>query len=349
MKTIAKISLMLVMSMIAGSAIATGLDLNPHLVVPSVMALSFIPTPQGAFFAVAKNQIVVAELLKQFQDMKDDFLAPLKSHDDKVNNDVINFNDIGAAPEVIIDNITYPITSSGRTDDKRPVSLYKLETKNTIITDDEIHALPYDKKSSVIAQHKDSLKLATIKLGAYSLAPASHSSNTPVLRTTGELVDGRRRMTVADIIAYKAVCDILEIPVETRNLVLSSEHASDLLLVDNTFRDRYNVIATGQVIKNMYGFNMFESIHTPKFDGSFVKKAFGAAPSGTDKNASVFYSTLNAFKATGSINMYFADAASDPEMRESRVGFRMYYIVAPVSVKGTGGIVSGSDAGSTSI
>ncbi|MBL7902943.1 MAG: hypothetical protein JNK73_13180 [Bacteroidia bacterium] len=289
--------------------------------------------------AVKKNLIIVTELLKQFKDMDDSFLKPIRSHDDKVNNDTINFNEIGADPAVLIDNVTYPIATNSRTDDSKVVSLHKLETENTKITDDELYALPYDKKSSVREQHLNALMVAHIKLGAHSLAPQADGANTPVIKTTGTLSGGRRAMLPADLVTLKDKADFLEIPIESRHLVLSAKHVNDLLLVDQAFRDRYYNTPTGKMIPGLYGFNIWESLHTPKYVAAFTKKVFGAAPLGTDLFASVFFSTVNAMKAKGSAKIYQRNAEEDPENRQTVIGLRMYDIVAPVSTVGTGAII----------
>lgn len=290
--------------------------------------------------AVKKNELVVSELRKQFLNMDASFLNPIRSYDDKVNNDVINFTEIGAAPNVLIDNAVYPIATNSRTDDNRPVSLRKLETENTKITDDELHALGYDKNSSVMEQHKTSLMRSYLKLGAWSLAPSASAAATPVLKTTGATVGHRKRLTPDDLVAYKVLCDNLEIDLAMRYFALSAEHAGDLLLVDQSFRDRYNNTATGEILRNIYGFNMFETVHTPKYLGTNdTKKAFGAAALSTDVSASVFYTSLNSMKAIGSISMYYSEASADPENRMSKVGFRMYGIVSPVVASGVGAII----------
>lgn len=290
--------------------------------------------------AVKKNEAIIAELLKQFKDLKGDFLEPIRSRDELVNNDVINFNDIGADPNVLINNAVYPIAVNSRTDDKVPVALYRLDTENTKITDDELHALPYDKKSSVMQSHRDALKRATLKLGAWSLAPQADSANSPIVLTTGATVGKRKRLTPTDLITFRERLDPLEIDPDTMYLPLSSAHVNDLLLVDQSFRDRYYNTETGKVIKNIFGFNIFESRHTPKYNGTNnTKKAYGAASAISDMNCSPFYSTLNAMKAQGSVSMYNRPAELDPENRQTVIGFSMYYIVSPVSAKGTGAII----------
>jgi hypothetical protein len=289
--------------------------------------------------AVTKKTIIATELVKLFRDSDDSFLSVIKSHDEKVGNDVINFNTIGADPDVLINNTVYPIPTMGRTDDSVPVSLFKMETKNTEITDDELYALGYDKKSNVMLQHRDTLKVSSIRLGAHSLAPAANSANTPVIKTTGTLTGGLRALLPADLVTLKGVCDTSEIPVDSRNLVLSSKHVNDLLLTDQAFRDRYYNTESGKVIKNIYGFNIWESIHTPRYSNTFAKKAFGSVVAGNDVNASVFFSIVNAMRAMGSVNVYLREAANDPENRKTVVGMRMWYIVHPVSAKGIASIV----------
>lgn len=290
--------------------------------------------------AVIKNSVIIAALVMAFKDMKGDFLEPIKSYDDKVVNDVINFNEIGADPAVLLNNTSYPIAAAARVDNGIPVSLFRLDTENTKITHAEMHALPYDKKSSVMQSHKDALKIATLKLGAHSLAPASHATITPVIKTTGATVGNRKRMIAEDLIRLKELLDALEIPVEGRYLILSSTHVNDLLLTDTGFKERYSKVETGKMIAMVYGFNIFESVHTPKYNGTtYAKKAYGSAAAGTDVNSSIFYSTQNAMKAMGSAEVFASEAVNDPFNRQTVVGMAMYYIVSTVSTKGNGAIV----------
>jgi hypothetical protein len=289
--------------------------------------------------AVELDSIIVPQLLKEFKDLDDQFLTPIKSHDDKVKFDVINFTEIGAEPNVLIDNVTYPIAIVGRTDENRPVSLHKLDTENTPITDDELHALAYDKISSVRTQHAEALKRKYLKLGAHSLAPTSHTTNTPVIQTSGATDGLRKKITAADLIRYKRLIDALEIPIESRYLVLCSDHVNDILEFDQSFRDRYSNTESGKLISRISGFQIYESLHTPKFVGTtYAKKAFNAAAAATDINASVFYSNINNMKAIGSTSVYMSVAKDDPIYRRTILGCRQYGIVSPVNAKGQGAI-----------
>lgn len=331
----------LLFSAVLGPAIGEAVDVNPFLVSGVLFAASFIPAmPSGCLgMAVALNELVVAELLKQFDNLDDDVLTSIPNKDNYVNNNVIRLNDIGADPGVLIDNTTYPIASAPRVDDSVVVSLRKLDTENTIITDDELYALPYDKKSNVMERHKITLKVFSIELGIHSLAPASDTTKTPVLQTTGGATEGRKALTIADMIDLKGVFDKLHLPLAGRKLCLCNDHVRDLLKVDQTFRDQYHIIQSGRVL-SMYGFDITENQYNPIYLAAGTKKAFQAAPAADDQNASTAFYAPNAIKAKGSMHMYYADAKTDPKYRQSEVGFRMWYIVTPVKNLGFAAIRS---------
>lgn len=291
--------------------------------------------------AVALMQIVIAELRQRFIEVKEDFLADIKDYSANVNNNIINFNEIGALPDVLIDSAVYPIASVARNDNGIPVSLHKLDTKNTPVTDDELFALAYDKKSSVMADHLTALALARVKLGLWSLAPSANATATPVLKTTGANYLNRKRLTLEDMANYKDAIDTLQHPLENRKLVMSSHHVNDLLLVDQAFRDRYYNTESGKLIGQINGFKIYENINTPTYNNTtFAKNAYGAAPSGTDTPASVYFNTLNAMRAMGDVKVYYRDASMDPENRQSVFGARTRYIVSPVTAGGIGAIIS---------
>ncbi len=352
LKLINVVMLLVLTSLFVGITFSGFIDVSPYVIALTVavatIVVAFIASllkasdkfQSGfAYMAVALNQLVIAELTRRFEQLNEDFLAKIKDYSGNVNNDVIKFNEIGADPNVLIDNTVYPIAVNIRDDDSHPVSLRKLETENTAITDDELIALPYDKKSNVMDRHVKALLRARIKLATYSLAPAADDANTPVLLTTGATVGTRKRLQIADLVAFRERLVALEIDPATWNLVLNPDHVGDLLLIDQAFRDRFYSTESGKVMKNIYGFDMFENILMPGYNGN-AKKAFGAAPAVGDQSASVFFSDLNAMKATGSVKMYMRQAELDPENRQTVIGFRVRAIVNPVTVKGVGAIIS---------
>jgi len=108
----------------------------------------------------------------------------LRTANEYVGNNVIHLTQLGADPNVLIDNSVYPIVVNSQTDSDYPVSLKKLDTENTRITEDELYALPYDKTGSTLNKHRRALELTAMQYGLYTIAPSADTAGTPVLLTT---------------------------------------------------------------------------------------------------------------------------------------------------------------------
>ncbi|KQC31713.1 hypothetical protein AAY42_10065 [Flagellimonas eckloniae] len=290
--------------------------------------------------AVALNEMAEKELIKHFRH-KGTWLERVPSKNKWVNNDVIKLTEIGADPDVLINNNTYPIPISSRTDDSVAISLYKYDTENTRITDDEVYALPYDKAGSVQEQHRETLEEKTEEHALHSLAPSANTADTPIIETTGDDDgNGRLRLRSQDLINYKKTLDDLKIPKAGRILVLSSEHVADLLIEDKALERQYQNHTDGMIAKNYYGFEIYESNYSPVYDGSLNKIAFDSVTPGS--SASVLFHTKTTGKARGSVKRYLAKSDDDPQNRETVVGFRLYFLAIPLRAKGQGAIVSGT-------
>ena len=124
----------------------------------------------------------------------------IRSYDAYVKHDVIHFVDVGADPEILVNNSTYPLTVQDLPDGDKAVELDKFQSRPTPITDDELHAISYDKMALVIEKHKDQFFEKKYSRAIHSLAPAENTDKTPVLVTTGEATaDGRKKLTRAEI------------------------------------------------------------------------------------------------------------------------------------------------------
>ena len=289
------------------------------------------------------RDVWTGELIGKFRH-EGEFLSRIPSANQFVNNDVIHLADMGADPEVLINNTTYPIDVAVRTDEDISISLDKFDTENTAITDDELYALPYDKPGSVIRQHREVLEEKTLEKSLHSLCPTSDGNNTPFVFTTGASngdTVARKRLIWANIIKMKRYLDDLKVPKKNRELVLCNQHLEDLLLSDEKFRDQWYNLEAGKIM-NRFGFNITECGYNPviRTDTS-EKKAFGAAsvPASELAVSTVFYGP-RATQARGSVTMYYRDARIDPEYRRSVVGFRLYHICLPKKNLGFGALVS---------
>jgi len=296
--------------------------------------------PQIAMAAVALNELAVKELIKHFRHAGT-WLARVPGKNKWVGNDVIKLNEIGADPAVLINNNTYPIPVSTRTDTSTSISLFKYDTENTSIPDDEIYALPYDKPGSVQEQHRETLEETTQAHALHSLAPMSNTANTPVLETTGpDDGNGRLRLIYTDLVRLKKQLDVLKVPKKGRILVLCPDHVEDLLLEDKALQNQYQNHKEGAITMSYCGFELHEDITPPEYDGSLDKIAYDSVTSGSA--ASVVFHVKGCAKARGSAKRYMSKSDEDPENRRTLVGFRLYFIAIPTRLLGQAAIVSGA-------
>lgn len=340
MKKYLKLTIAFVLIAITGFAMTSGTD--HEYVSNSLDIIQKGGGPTMAFAAVAKKEIAERELIKHFRH-SGTWLERVPSKNQWVGNDVIKLNEIGADPEVLINNNTYPIAVSTRTDTSSAISLFKYSTENTKVSNDELYALPYDKVGSVQQQHRETLEERTQEHALHSLAPVANTIDTPIMVTTGDDDGtGRKRLRSQDLINYKKKLDDLKIPKKGRVLVLCPAHIADLLLEDKNLNIQYQNHTTGAIAKNYYSFEIYEDIIPPLYDASLNKIAFNSETEGTE--ASVLFLAQRTAKARGSVQRYLAKAENDPQNRQTVIGFDLYFIAVPTSLKGQGAIVSGATA-----
>lgn len=342
MKTFIKVLTTIAMSLMLGvfASFVTGIDVaatsSGVFVLSNIVSLAM---PAGVLpGAVVFKSVYEDELLKGLQTIKNNFLSRIPDKTYLLEGNTINYNKIGAKPNVLIDNTTYPIAASKRTDDGKVVNLRKLTTEATIITRDEIHNLPYDKTNSVIIQHKEALLESSYKLALHSFAPSASASTMPVLVTTGDDDGtGRKRLTKADLIKFRR--QLTDLGVGECDLVLCAEHVEDIMLWSQVFENQYHNIASG-IILPLYGFNMWQGQgYAPRYDGG-TKMAYGAAASGTEVKGSVAYVPNRMFRAYGDVEMFFTKATA--RNHQDEVNFDAYFIAAPKDDEGRGAIISGT-------
>lgn len=303
--------------------------------------------PTGVLRAGLYPEVWTGELIKAFRTAAQavGWYYKIKSYDEKVKEgEIIHLIDIGADPEILINNTTYPLEITDLGDGDVAVKLDKFQSKPTRVTDDELHAICYDKMGSVIERHKEKFSETKFKRAIHAIAPAENKSATPVLLTTGDVVDGRRRLTRHDIIALKAAFDAADIPDEGRILVLCGDHVADLLENDQRFANQYYNYESGKICQ-LYGFEVYQFNGCPYFNTSTKKKlAYGAVPAETDRRCSVAFTTKRVMRADGTTKPYLSEAANNPTTQENVFSMRTYTLCLPTKNEGLGAIVSASNA-----
>lgn len=289
------------------------------------------------------------ELLKKFRAVGTHFDGVPDYSSDVLNGKVIHLASIGADPDVLVNNTSYPIATVERTDSDLPLSLDLLETVNTKIPYQSLFNLPYDKKMSVIEMHKERLMEVFLDKATHAIAPSVHATDTPVVTTTGAVgADTRKKITIADINSLKRKFDDLKIPQVGRRLVLCPAHVQDLLEVSQAFEKMYNIDRATGKIGNIAGFDMYEYVTTPVYDPAVAggtKKAYGAAVLSTDAFSSVAFYVPRVFKALGEVLAFLREAKDDPENRQTTVGYAMRAILLPKKSTGEGAAIGAIRSG----
>ncbi len=296
------------------------------------VGMSFVTPEAGALRAGVLTEVWIGEMVKSLRrGLEATWLEGIPDSSSIVENDVIHLVDVGVEPDVLINNTTYPIDLQVLDDADIPIGLDKFQTKVTPITDDELHALSYDKMGRVKESHSNAINDAKFMKAAHSMCAQGNTATTPVLATSGavDAASGRKKMTTADVIEMKRKMDKLGVPAQGRRLVLCSDHVNDLLEASQTFREQYNIDRANGTVGKLYGFDVYEFANNPVYTTAGAKKSVGATASSGEFQASFAFYTQRVFKATGSTKMYYSEASTDPQNQRNLINFRHYFIAMP--------------------
>ncbi len=167
-------------------AFAGGVPVMAGALAANILAPLAGAMPSGVLGAGILTEVWTGEMVKRLRSADvATFLDGLPSYDQFVDNDVIHLVDIGADPDVLVNNSTYPLDIQSLPDGDIALKLDKYETKPTSVTDDELYAISYDKMASTKERHALAIIEAKFAKAIHALAPAAHSAATPVIKTTG--------------------------------------------------------------------------------------------------------------------------------------------------------------------
>ena len=174
--------------------------------------------PRGCACATVFTEIWTGEMIKAFRTAAESlgWYDRIKSYDQYVDNDVIHFTELGGDPDVLVNNITYPLNIQESKDADKPISLDRFDTTATPVTDDELHACSYDKMASVQQRHREALKEKCRQKAIHAIAPSENKTTSPVLVTTGAADGTRKKFTAADLLALKKSFDKMGVPKSDR-------------------------------------------------------------------------------------------------------------------------------------
>jgi len=300
--------------------------------------VSLLNTVTGGAMAGLNREIWLAELMEGFY-ADDMFLSECRDLSPFVDNDIINLAEAGVNPDVLINNTTYPIATAERADGAIALVIDNFDTENQHVKNADLVELAYNKLTSIVYGHKQSLRMKIMEKAAHAIAPAADGTYTPLLVTTGaDNGAGLKALKFEDILRLSKAFDDAEIPGEGRILVLSSQHRMDLMTANITL---YNQLMASNVL---YGFKLYTlaTKRLPRYNKTTgAKVAFGAAAApSTDTVASIAFHKDEVGRAMGTEKMYHSEAENDPTYRRDVIGFSKRAMVIPIRNKGVAAVYS---------
>ncbi|MEA4981413.1 MAG: hypothetical protein VB066_01720 [Paludibacter sp.] len=296
------------------------------------------------------NQYVSPKLLDEFQNMDDAFIKTLGKPDEGAKtSDGLKFNKLENNVQFFVNN-TEDFEDVPMTGTKGFVPWELYDTAPTPVTDAEMRALSFDKRSSVRTKHSERFRMGFRDHAIWKLAPSDDTNvKMPVMRTSGANDGtGRKRLTFEDLVSYLQKVKALNLadPNEVY-MVLCAEHSGDLILDTKTaaFFASNNVFfdpATGKV-RSVMGFKFFENNASVAYTSANVKKAKGAALGSTDRYASVFYYAPNTVAWIDSVKILYSPETTDTKSKSPTSKFRLqaYGIVDRIQDVAVGALISG--------
>lgn len=258
------------------------------------------------------EKLIVPEL---FPD--NSFMSRSINDDEYVKGNSVDIQNSGTIPDVLVDNASFPLTVSQRTDTAHQYLLENLNTEVTQITTREqlIEIGGTNKMNSISSQQARAIntKAADRCLVNWlsGLAAGQKVETTGALRAT--LAPGatgqRKAITEDDILSSLEQLYVDDVMPEGENavMVVDPKFRTDLMKIDAF--TRYDAIGTGMKINDgrfgsIYNVDVYLRSRVAYVDASFNVKAEGAAGAATDASTAILYHPDYVRKAVGAFKVY---------------------------------------------
>lgn len=341
LKFIASLMLSIAMSLFIGVAAAAVLPVNPIAVGAGVFAaktIYFISvdwTIKDLALAGVNKEIWIEKLKEKFFS-DGSWLEGVDDWSEWVENNTINFADMGANPVILKNNASWPIVAAQRTDTALTVVLDTYDSTTTRVRNVEEIESSYNKLQSVIDQHKKFMLQEIRTEALWNYAPATAAAGAVAVTGANRAAVIGSQSTVAatmildDLAALQERWDTIEFPKEGRTVVLCPQHVRDLIKQDASLQKEFMNQKQGTPM-SLYGFDITTVGNTPLYTKTtLAKKTYGAAADNTnDCVASVAFNKKEVMKCLGDMEMFYQEKGTNPAQRADEVGFQARAKVLP--------------------
>lgn len=276
------------------------------------------------------NVIIWINFITENLFKNNDFLNYCRIADSNVTQGkIVVLPQVGSLPVVVRNRTSVPATVSKRTDTSIVYVIDEFTTDPTLIPNADQYELSYDKMSSVLGDHMDTLRETVADnliyewLRDFTYAGAGTTLAAPTITTTGTAVathlasttGTRKKFTKEDLKAMKLLFDKQKVGQGDRYALVSSDMMSqllndaDLMVRDGSFGGELDI--KNGTINKLYGFQIIERPSTAIYSAANVVKAPGAIAVASDNDSVVCWQKNCVERAMGEIK--FFEKIGDPQ------------------------------------
>lgn len=244
------------------------------------------------------QQYVEPQLLEDFRNYNDNFIGVLKrANPAAIDKDGIKFNKLIGNVKFVV-NASQDFTPQSTEGKKTMVLWDALDTTPTEYTDEELRAMAFDKEAAIRTEHTNMFKIGVRDYAIHKIAPKKNvDGKMPVIRTTGEVINGRKRLTYNDLntFLFQYITELNLTNQQACYLVLSNEHKADLVhdrANTSNYRDLEIDRNTGE-LKRFFNLQIFENTPTPLYGSDGNMKSMGSVKASGDQVSSIFFYAPN--------------------------------------------------------
>lgn len=290
------------------------------------------------------------------------FLSRSRNDDAYVNYNTVELAHSGTIPGGTVDRVMIPATVAKRVDVATNYQLEEFTTDPTLLGYSEELTISYNKRSSILDQHANTLNKLTGDRALWRWAAGA--SGTHVVKSTG-VTDGgtaqtrtatgpsqtgtRNKFGKDDLVKIRQFFfkdDIITTNVDPACVaVLTAEQYSDLSGLPNVAEaQKYgNATFPSGVVDRILGFDIYIRSSVLVYDNSDALKAPGSAAAATDQDAAIFYHPDYVRRAVGAIQPFVR--LKDPTMYGDIFSMLLRFGAAPVRNDNKGVVVMMEDNG----
>lgn len=265
------------------------------------------------------------------------FLAFAISMQMYVENGFINFTHKGTIPGVT-KNPSYPLTKINRADIPDRIPLAPYATDQFVLPRVDIHALPYDKRPTILEDHRVALLDEIVSEGIWNVSPYEDTVRTPLVESTGSVINGYKTITGKDIIKLRKRLNKAYPALKNHRWGMAMDSDSYYALIDSDPAIQMQIAQQARIGEvnvnkiNYHNFEIYEDNRTPFYDGTTQQRlVYGSTPvAGTDLPSATVFAYRKTF-ASGIGKTKFFDDKDDSSYQADMGSFLTHAYVGPLS------------------